>query len=58
MSDRATLGRIEAATGVIGHDSADAQATRYWPRAYRTRHDDAIAERRRSLAYILGLREE
>ena len=37
---------------------ADAQATRYRPRDFLTRHDDAIAGKDRLLAYVLNLVDE
>jgi SM-20-related protein len=42
-------------TGVEAIDFADAQATRYRNGAYLTRHDDAVAEKRRYFAYVLNL---
>ena len=57
MSDCKTLRWLESATGVAGYGFADAQATRFRPGAYLTRHDDEIAGKQRLDAYVLGLNE-
>ena len=58
MSDRTTLSWLESATGVPGYEFADAQATRYRPGAYLTRHDDDVAGKQRLDAYVLCLNDE
>ncbi len=57
MSAPATL---ECIARIAGHQEivfADAQATRYRPGDFLTRHDDNVAGKDRSLAYVLGLTE-
>ncbi|WP_025549427.1 2OG-Fe(II) oxygenase [Sphingobium fuliginis] len=55
MSSQEVLEFIAAITGEKGIGFADAQATRYRPGDFLTRHDDAVAGKNRRLAYILGL---
>ena len=54
LNGRTVLGRIEAVTGERV-TSASAQATRYRPGHYLTRHRDDPEGERRRLAYVLSL---
>ena len=51
----ATLARLRRLAPGLGLDFADAQATRYTPGDFLTRHDDAVAGKGRLMAYVLGL---
>jgi Rps23 Pro-64 3,4-dihydroxylase Tpa1-like proline 4-hydroxylase len=55
MSSAEVLDRLSAMTGADGLDFADAQATRYMPGDFLTRHDDNVAGKHRRLAYVMGL---
>lgn len=55
MGAPATLGFLRAVTGAASIAFADAQATRYRPGDFLTRHDDAVAGKNRRLAYVLGM---
>jgi Rps23 Pro-64 3,4-dihydroxylase Tpa1-like proline 4-hydroxylase len=48
------LGFARAVTGVPGIALADAQATRYRPGNFLTRHDDLVRGKKRVAAYVLG----
>lgn len=52
---RAILCKITGARDIV---FADAQATRYRPGDFLTRHDDAVAGKNRVLAYVMGLSRE
>lgn len=53
-----TLSLLSAITGATDIVFADAQATRYRPGDFLTRHDDNVAGKHRRLAYVLGLTPE
>lgn len=55
MSSAETLAFLRKVTGRNEIVFADAQATRYLPGDFLTRHDDAVAGKHRSLAYVLNL---
>lgn len=48
------LGLARAVTGVSSIALADAQATRYRPGDFLTRHDDLVREKKRVAAYVLN----
>lgn len=58
MSTAETLAFLEEVTQRSGIVFADAQATRYLPGDFLTRHDDNVAGKSRSLAYVLALSPE
>lgn len=58
MSSPETLSFIASVTGTEDIVFADAQATRYSPGDFLTRHDDDVDGKHRRLAYVLGLTPE
>jgi len=58
LSSESALSQFREIAGGAPIAFADAQATRYRPRDFLTRHDDAIAGKDRVLAYVLNLVEE
>jgi Rps23 Pro-64 3,4-dihydroxylase Tpa1-like proline 4-hydroxylase len=58
MSAPETLSFIRAITDVEDVAFADAQATRYRPGDFLTRHDDNVQGKNRRLAYVFGLSQE
>jgi Rps23 Pro-64 3,4-dihydroxylase Tpa1-like proline 4-hydroxylase len=58
LSSDAALSLFREIAGGAPIAFADAQATRYRPRDFLTRHDDAIAGKDRVLAYVLNLVDE
>jgi hypothetical protein len=52
------LGTARAITGDPGIDFADAQATRYEPGHFLTRHNDGIESKNRRAAYVLNFSED
>lgn len=58
LSTEAALSVFRQIAGGAPIRFADAQATRYRPRDFLTRHDDAIVGKDRVLAYVLNLVEE
>lgn len=55
LNSPAMLGWFRSVTRRDAIDFSDCQATRYRNRAYLTRHDDVVEEKRRHYAYVLGL---
>jgi hypothetical protein len=55
MAEPAALSLFARITGLQDLIFADAQATRYHPGDFLTRHDDDVAGKHRRLAYVLGL---
>lgn len=58
MASPETLDFLAAVTGMDDLVFADAQATRYTPGDFLTRHDDNVAGKDRRLAYVFGLTSE
>ena len=58
LSSEAVLGVLSEIAGGVPIRFADAQATRYCPRDFLTRHDDAVAGKDRVFAYVLNLVDE
>lgn len=58
MSSPEALSFLASVTGMEDIVFADAQATRYRPGDFLTRHDDNVAGKHRRLAYVLGLTPE
>jgi Rps23 Pro-64 3,4-dihydroxylase Tpa1-like proline 4-hydroxylase len=55
MSSHETLAFLREISGASEIVFADAQATRYRPGDFLTRHDDDVAGKHRSLAYVMNL---
>jgi SM-20-related protein len=58
MSSPEAMSFLSSVTGMEDIVFADAQATRYSPGDFLTRHDDNVAGKHRRLAYVLGLTPE
>lgn len=58
MSTPQTLSFLARLTGSEGVQFVDAQATRYRPGDFLTRHDDAVEGKHRAQAYVFSLVEE
>lgn len=58
LNSPAFIGFVRALTGIDDIAWADAQATRYGPGHFLTRHDDSSGARNRRVAYVMNLTPE